>query len=115
MKTKKTNQHTENLIKKVKETASKEGSGFWKRIGNELEKPRRKRREVNISSLERNTREGEIVLVPGKVLGEGELNHNLTVAALKFSEAAKTKIEKIMTIKELLEKNPKGKGVRIIG
>ena len=94
MKTGTTNIHIKNLIKQVKETASKEKSRFWKRIGNELEKSRRNQREVNLSSLEKHTKLNEVILVPGKVLGEGELTHDLTVAAFKFSEKAKSKIKK---------------------
>ncbi len=115
MKTGPTNIHVKNLIKEIKENSSKQDSGFWRRIGKELEKSRRNRREVNLERLEKHTKDKEIVIVPGKVLGDGELNHEITVAALQFSEKAKEKIKKTMTIKELLKENPKGKGVRIIG
>tara|TARA_Y100000310_G_scaffold267387_1_gene279353 strand:+ start:363 stop:710 length:348 start_codon:yes stop_codon:yes gene_type:complete len=115
MKTGTTNIHVKNLIQDIKENASKEESGFWKRIRKELERSRRNRREVNIERLEKHTKDKEVVVVPGKVLGDGELNHEITVAALQFSEKAKEKIKKTMTIKELLKENPKGKGVRIIG
>jgi len=115
MKTGTTNIHVENLIKEIKINASKQDSGFWKRIGKELEKSRRNRREINIERLENHTKDKEVIIVPGKVLGDGELTHDITVAALQFSEKAKEKIKKTMTIKELLKENPKGKGVRIIG
>ena len=104
-----------NLIQEIKENASKEESSFWKRIGKELEKSRRNRREVNLTRLENNTINEEVIIVPGKVLGDGELTHDITVAALQFSEKAKEKIKKTITIKELLKENPKGKGIRIIG
>ena len=107
--------HVKNLIQEIKENASKQESGFWKRIGKELEKSRRNRREVNIERLEKHTKDKETIIVPGKVLGDGEINHDIAVAALQFSEKAKEKIKKTMTIKELLKENPKGKGVRIIG
>jgi len=56
--------------------------------------------------------------VPGKVLGTGELNKKITVAAYTFSEQAVQKINakgKCLSIKELVEKNPKGNKVRIMG
>ena len=60
-----------------------------------------------------------MVLVPGKVLSLGEMSKKVDVAAFNFSAEAKKKIEqangKIMTIKELLEQNPEGKKVRILG
>jgi large subunit ribosomal protein L18e len=52
------------------------------------------------------------------VLGTGELNKKITVAAYTFSEQAIQKINakgKAMSIKELVEKNPKGNKIRIMG
>ncbi len=62
---------------------------------------------------------GETVVVPGKVLGDGSLDHKLEIAAFKFTQSAKEKIKKaggkFMSISELIKKNPKGSNVRIIG
>ena len=107
------------LISQLKETASKEKSALWKRIAEDLEKPARQRRIVNISKLNRITKPNEIVVVPGKVLGDGDLNHKLTIAAFNFSKNAVEKMKKqncdLMTISGLIKKNPKAKDVRIIG
>jgi large subunit ribosomal protein L18e len=58
------------------------------------------------------------VVVPGKILGSGCLNHALTVASFGASEKAKSKVVaakgKYISIPELIEKNPKGSNVRII-
>jgi large subunit ribosomal protein L18e len=84
-----------------------------------LAKPRRKRISVNVSRLNRCTGKKETVVVPGKVLGAGEMNHPITVAALSFSEIAKEKIKaargKCVSFFELIKKNPKGSNVKIIG
>ena len=111
----KTDQNLADLIKEIKETAHKENSNFWKRIAKELEKSTRRQREVNISHIQNHTKDKDIIIVPGKVLGDGELKHNVTVAALKFSESAKNKLKNALTIQELLKKEPKGKNIRIIG
>jgi len=103
------------LIKEIKEHAAKENSGFWKRIAKELTNSTRRRRSVNIAKINQYTKDGEMVIVPGKVLGVGELDHNVSVAALQFSESALAKIKNNMTIEELLKKSPKGKDVRILG
>jgi len=51
-------------------------------------------------------------------LGSGEISGGQTVAAFSFSDVAKTKIEssggRTLSIRELMEENPKGKGVRIL-
>jgi len=95
------------------------GNKLWRRLAEDLEKPSRQRRNINISRINRYTDEGEVVVVPGKVLSCGNLDHKLTIAAWQFSQQAMEKIRsansEVITISALLEKNPKGKGVRIIG
>ena len=113
-KTQHTNKHLENLILELKVHASKENAPFWKAIAKELEKPVRRKRQVNISKLDSLTKDGENIVVPGKVLGAGELNHKLNLAAFQFSESAKEKLKTTLTIKELLKKDPKGKNTRMI-
>ncbi|PIN88028.1 50S ribosomal protein L18e [Candidatus Woesearchaeota archaeon CG10_big_fil_rev_8_21_14_0_10_32_24] len=92
---------------------------FWKRVLKDLKKPSRQRRTVNVYKIDKYAREGEIILVPGKVLSLGEMSKKVDVAAFNFSGEAKKKIEKangkIMTIRELLQQNPEGKKVRILG
>ncbi len=113
-----TNKNLSNLISELKELSIKEKVNVWKRIANDLSKPTRQRRKTNIYKINKYTKEDEIALVPGKVLGLGELSKKITVAAFQYSDVAKEKINKIgkaITIKELIKQNPKGKKVRIIG
>jgi large subunit ribosomal protein L18e len=59
------------------------------------------------------------VVVPGKVLAAGNFDHPVNVAAFAFSEQARSKIlrakGKCLSISDLMKKNPKGTGVKIIG
>ena len=109
-----TNYQLKVLIEEIERNQSR----FWKRIAHDLKKPSRQRRMVNIYKIEKYARDGEIIVVPGKVLNNGELHKKVSVAAFSFSKSAEEKIAKvgkIMSIKELLDKNPEGKGVRILG
>jgi len=57
-------------------------------------------------------------VVPGKVLGAGVLDHKVTVAAFAFSQSARERIDavgKTLSIEELLKKNPKGTGIKLMG
>ncbi|MBT4805201.1 50S ribosomal protein L18e [Candidatus Woesearchaeota archaeon] len=94
-------------------------SRFWRRIVKDLNKPSRQRRVVNLYKINKCVKEGETIIVPGKVLSVGDLNKKVDIAALNFSSGAKEKIieakGKAMTIKELLQINPEGKKVRILG
>src|SRR3989344_7849809 len=114
-----TNQILLQLILEQKKKGSGQDAGIWKRIANDLEKPTRQRRVVNLSNLNRFTKENEIIVVPGKILGAGSLEHKLTISAFQFSNGAKEKIEKagakIIPLLKLSEENPSGKGIRVIG
>ncbi|NYB52769.1 MAG: 50S ribosomal protein L18e [Methanobacteriaceae archaeon] len=114
----KTNPQLNQLIKILKEKAYQEQTPLWKDLARRLEKPTRNQAEVNISRINRHTSEDEIVLVPGKVLGSGSLDHKVQVAALDFSKQAEEKIKsaggKCLDINLLMEENPQGSRIRII-
>jgi len=114
-----TNQHLQALIADLKKHSYSANSSLWMRLAEDLAKPTRQRRVVNLNRLNRVTKENEVVVVPGKVLGTGPLQHSLTVAAWDFSDTAKLEIEKAkgkcLTLPELMKKNPKAQKVRIIG
>jgi large subunit ribosomal protein L18e len=113
------NEHARLLIASLRKEGSTQKAGIWSRVAEDLSQPTRKRRVVNLSRLSRFTKANETVVVPGKVLGSGMLEHSLVIAAFAFSEGARERIEqakgKCITIQELIKQNPKGKDVRIIG
>jgi len=115
----KTNPQILDLISGLKKQSREKKVPLWRDIALRLERPTRQYMEVNLSRINRYTKDKDLVLVPGKVLGAGELDHQLTVAALNFSEGAKGKIVaaggSCLTIKELMDRNPEGSRVRIMG
>lgn len=115
MRTGPTNLETRKLVDDLRKLSKKNKATIWARIADDLSKPRRNKREVNVSTLNRYTKKGEIVVVPGKLLAQGNLDHELTVAAFQMSESAKAKVKHALPIRHLAEKYPTGKGVRIIG
>jgi large subunit ribosomal protein L18e len=113
------NNQTTALITELKRFAIEQKRPLWKRIATDLEKPTRQRRIINLWKLEKEAKEGETLIVPGKVLGDGTLTKKVTVAAAGFSDEAKEKLAKsgatTLTINELMKQHPDGKGIRIIG
>jgi len=103
------------LNKKSNETKTK----IWRDVASRLNRSRRLRVAINISRINRYTNDGDVIIVPGKVLGAGSIGHPITVAALDFSNQAKDKIIKAggncLTIRDLIAENPGGKGIKIIG
>ncbi len=109
-----TNPATKALIEALKTSEA----NVWKDVAKRLGKPTRQRASVNLSRLSRNTAKGDTVVVPGKVLGSGNLEHAITLGALSFSSGAEDKIKasgaKPMSISELMKANPKGSKVKLM-
>jgi large subunit ribosomal protein L18e len=112
-------QNVVKLARELKKRSNEQKVEIWRLISRLINRPRRIRMEVNLSTINRNTKARDVVVVPGKVLASGELDHEVSVAALSFSEVARQKIErvhgKVLTIPELASKNPKGTNVKIMG
>ena len=119
MSTREKNPVLRDTIEKLQRAGIEKKAPIWRAVARLLNKPTRRRHEVNLFLLERNLKKNQVAVVPGTVLGSGELTKPVSVAALKFSEEAEKKIKKAggacLTIEELMEKHPKGERVRIMG
>jgi len=115
---KKTNPRILKLINDLKAKSREQNVNIWKDIALRLDKPTRHYAETNLSKISRHSGKDDIVIVPGKVLGTGSIDHPVTVAALNFSATAEQLIAgaqgKCLSIEQLMETNPTGKGVRIL-
>ena len=107
------------VINDLKTLAIEKKVPLWKRVATELERPSKDKREINIFKLEKHVKEGDIVVVPGKILGTGNLTKKITVVAWSLSDSAKEKIisanGEILTIEKLMETNPQGSKVKLMG
>ncbi len=90
----------------------------WLKVAGILSGPRRKRIDLNLIDLNKNTKESDVLVVPGKVLSQGEISKKVKVVALNFSQKAKDKLSKakcgVVSILEEIKKNPEGKGIKIL-
>jgi large subunit ribosomal protein L18e len=116
--TKSTNPELIQLIRFLKKQSREKEASVWRDVAKNLSKSKQQRAAVNLSRINRHTQKGDSVVVPGKLLGAGALDHSVTVAAFSASETAKEKLKaakaKYVSITELVEKNPKGVNVKII-
>lgn len=89
----------------------------WLDVAAKLSTPTRNRIEINLEKLN-DFKEGEKIVVPGKILSVGEVSKKLNVIALKFSARAKEKLLnskcEVSSILEEIKKNPEGKGIKIL-
>jgi len=117
--TKTTNPQLIELIRLLKKESREQQAGIWLDLAEYLSKSRSQRVAVNLSRINRNTKRADMIVVPGKILGSGSINHALTVASFAASDKAKAKLAaakaKYLSIPELLKKNPKGANIKIIG
>lgn len=118
VKNNKTNPILLETIDELKRVSRENDAPIWRDIAKRLEKSRKNWAEVNISKLTL-LGEGETAVIAGKLLGAGLIEKAVRVAAFSCSESAARKIRsvggEVLTIPELVEKNPKGKNVRIMG
>ena len=71
--------------------------------------PKRRAIKINLEEINKHVKDGENIIIPGKVLGLGNVQKKFNIAALNFSESAREKLEKAgCKIISMLEiKNPK--------
>lgn len=108
---------TNNVLLNTIELLEQQRASVWSEVAENLGKVNRKRPEVNLSDIERNTDQGDTVVVPGKVLGAGRLTKEVTVAAFKASGSAKQNINdngEFKFIEDLVEENPEGTDVKVV-
>jgi large subunit ribosomal protein L18e len=90
----------------------------WLNVAGIISGPRKNFADVNLSKISKEAKAGEVIVVPGKVLSQGEIDKKIKVAALGFSESAKEKLIKagcgVLSILEEIKLNPEAKGVKIL-
>ena len=95
----------------------------WLEVAGILSSPRRNKMSINLDQIskiaeEEKVKESERIVVPGKVLGQGELKKKLKIAAFAYSKSAIEKLTKekvaYSTIIEEIKSNPDAKGIKIL-
>jgi len=97
----------------------KRKKALWSDISEGLLAGRKNRPVVNLGHISKNSTEGSTIVVAGKVLGDGELNHKVTVAAYSFSDSARNKIKKaggtLVSLSDFVKSESTEKDVIILG
>ncbi len=113
-----TNPELVNTIGYLKRAGRQHQTPLWITVASFLSKSRRTRIVLNLGQVSRHAKEGDVVVVPGKVLGSGIPKEKLTIAAFKFSPRALVKVEKTggrcIPLSKLVEENPQGTNVRLL-
>ena len=89
-----TSYHTQGLINDFEKLSRKTKKPLFERIVNELKKSARQKRDINLSKINRYSVEGSNVIVLGKVLSSGEMDHKINIIAFYYSASALDKLKK---------------------
>ena len=68
------------MIKDLKQASKKNEAPIWSRLADLALKPS-SRRVVNLTRINTATKENDILFVPGKVLGTGNISHKITLCS----------------------------------
>lgn len=113
-----TNRQLRMLARFLRKAATANSANIWRVVAEFIERPRRQRVVVNVGKLNRVANDGDIVVIPGKLLGGGELKKRIIVASVNVSRKAAQKVieagGELLTIPELVRRNPKGSNVKIV-
>jgi len=90
----------------------------WLAIANIVSTSKRKAVKKNLFEINNKAEQGDTIIVPGKVLGIGEIDKKIKIIALSFSETAIKKIKEANsetgTFIEEIKSNPKAEGVKLL-
>ena len=114
-----TNQVVLQMAKELKQASTKNDAAIWSKLAKLALKTTVSRRVVNLKKINEVTKENAVIVVPGKVLGTGNVSHKITLSSFSISNSAAKKIIEsggtIISFSEMIKKFPTGKGVNIIG
>ena len=85
---------TQRLVAELEKVSRKTKKAIWKDLAKRIGKPTRHNTVINVDGIDALAKKfkGKTLIVPGKVLSEGELDEKVKVVAVSASEKA---IEKI--------------------
>ncbi|CCC82292.1 50S ribosomal protein L18e [Thermoproteus tenax] len=113
-----TDMRLRTLVRFLRIASRKNDAPIWSYLAELIERPRRRRVAVNIGKVDRLASDGDIVVIPGKLLGAGKLEKRVTVAVLSATKSAAESVLRaggeLVSIPELVRRNPKGSRVKIV-
>ena len=105
--------------RELKKASAAHGAPIWARLAEYMTKPSSARRSINVKRIGQLTKPDDTVVFPGKVLGTGSIPHGITLYSFSISASAFAKIKdaggRVVTHTSLVDSNPSGRGVVLLG
>ena len=80
------------MVKELKKASAKNDAPIWVRLAKLALKTSSSKRAVNLTQINDVTKEGEVIVVPGKILGTGNVSHKITLSSFSISNSAAKKL-----------------------
>ena len=102
----------------LRHAAKAHSAPVWAAAASRLARPRHQSEPINVGQLERLAKQGETIVVAGRLLAQGRLTKPLTIGAFHYSANAREKVHQAggtaLTLSELVKAKPDGAGVRLL-
>ncbi|MEM4259357.1 MAG: 50S ribosomal protein L18e [Candidatus Pacearchaeota archaeon] len=93
-------------------------SPAWLKLAKLISQSTRKHSSVNLIEIDKQASIGDTILVPGRVLSQGEITKKIKICSFGISKEALEKLAKTRSewvhILDEIKKNPKAEGLKII-
>lgn len=93
-------------------------SPAWNEVAKKLSGPTRRQPSLNLFQIDSLVKAGDTIVLPGKILSQGDLTKKIKLCALSISSLAKEKIKKskseFVPLIEEIKKNQKAEGIKIL-
>lgn len=90
----------------------------WQKFAQKLAGPTRQHVSINLDHLDNQAKEGDTIVVAGKILSGGNVTKRFRVCAMSFSSVALSKLKdakvEAVYLLEEIKKNPKAEGIKQI-
>ena len=101
-----------NMVKDLKQASKKNEAPIWSKLADLAIKPSSTKRIVNLTRINKITKESDVLFVPGKVLGTGNMSHKITLSSFSMSTTAANKIIQsggnVISYSDMIKKFPTG-------
>ncbi len=114
----KTDPTLKDMISGLMEISRENDSSIWRDLARRLSGGDRRYAAINVGKVSRLISDGDVVIIPGSLLGSGYIDKKVTVSALRASEKAKQKLKEaggsFKSLLEMAKENPKGTNIIIL-
>ncbi|MXY61428.1 MAG: 50S ribosomal protein L18e [Cenarchaeum sp. SB0665_bin_23] len=113
------NEHIVRMARNLKRKSVTHKAPIWKKVSEFALKTTVSKRVINVNGIEKLTKDGDVVVFPGKVLGTGDITHSISLFCFDISRTAASKVRdaggRILDYETLTNEKPTGTGVILLG